>query len=175
MLPRYEYGEEVRLIRNVRNDGTYPGMEVGALLIKRGAVGCVYDVGTYLQDQLIYRVHFISEGRTVGCREEELIPANDEWIQNRYEFRDKVQAIKTLAVNGEVIVAAEQTGEIQKVIREPGHIAYHVRFGERVFLVPESFLDDLEAVSEELTHTSETQHNTASEKQSETSSVANHV
>ncbi len=92
MQPRFDYGEEVRLVRNVRNDGTYPGMDVGALLIRRGAVGCVYDVGTYLQDQLIYRVHFIGEGRTVGCREEELIPVDAEWIQNRFEFRDKVRA-----------------------------------------------------------------------------------
>lgn len=58
-LPLYEYGQAVRLIRNVRNDGTYPGKDTGALLMRRGAVGCVYDVGTYLQDQLIYRVHFL--------------------------------------------------------------------------------------------------------------------
>ena len=80
MKPRYEYGDEVRLIRNVRNDGTYPGKEVGELLIRRGATGVVYDVGTYLQDQLIYRVHFMDAGSTVGCREEELIPQSDPWI-----------------------------------------------------------------------------------------------
>ena len=77
MKPRYEYGSEVRLTRNVRNDGTYPGEEVGRLLVRRGAVGAIYDVGTYLQDQIIYRVHFLEEGRTVGCREEELILASD--------------------------------------------------------------------------------------------------
>ena len=69
-LPLYEYGQAVRLIRNVRNDGTYPGKDTGALLMRRGAQGCVYDVGTYLQDQLIYRVHFLDQGCTVGCREE---------------------------------------------------------------------------------------------------------
>ena len=52
MKPRWAYGDSVRLIRNVRNDGTYPGMDTGTLLIRRGSVGCVYDVGTYLQDQL---------------------------------------------------------------------------------------------------------------------------
>jgi len=140
MQPRFEYGAEVRLVRNVRNDGTYPGMEVGALLIKRGALGCVYDVGTYLQDQLIYRVHFIGEGRTVGCREEELIPAQDEWIQNCFEFRDKVRSAMSLAIGGEVVVAAGQEGEIQKVLRDPGRISYHVRFGERTLLVPEQSL-----------------------------------
>ena len=92
MKPKYDYGSEVRLTRNVRNDGTYPGKDVGTLLIRRGAVGAVYDVGTYLQDQLIYRVHFLEEGKTVGCREEELIPASDPWIPNRFEFREKVQS-----------------------------------------------------------------------------------
>ena len=35
-LPLYEYGQAVRLIRNVRNDGTYPGSDTGALLMRRG-------------------------------------------------------------------------------------------------------------------------------------------
>ncbi len=144
MQPRFEYGEEVRLVRNVRNDGTYPGMDVGALLIRRGAVGCVYDVGTYLQDQLIYRVHFIGEGRTVGCREEELIPLDEEWIQNRFEFRDKVRAVASLAIDGKVIVARDDEGEVQKVLREPGRILYHARFGERTFVVPEQSLAPVE-------------------------------
>ena len=104
-LPLYEYGQAVRLIRNVRNDGTYPGKDTGALLMRRGAVGCVYDVGTYLQDQLIYRVHFLDQGCTVGCREEELIPASDPWIPNLFEFRDQVVATRSLAVRGEVVVA----------------------------------------------------------------------
>lgn len=137
MKPRFEYGEEVRLIRNVRNDGTYPGMEVGTLLIRRGAVGCVYDVGSYLQDQIIYRVHFLDEGRTVGCREEELISASDPWIPNRFEFREKVVANMSLSVAGNVIIEEGQTGEVQKVVRDSDKVSYHVRFGERVFLVPE--------------------------------------
>lgn len=150
MKPHYEYGEEVRLIRNVRNDGTYPGMDVGTLLIRRGAVGCIYDVGTYLQDQIIYRVHFLDEGRTVGCREEELISASDPWVQNRFEFREKVIATMSLSVAGNVIVEEGLTGEVQKVMREDTNIAYHVRFGERVFLVPEACLDAYSEDSPEL-------------------------
>ncbi len=45
---RFEFGESVRVTRNVRNDGTYPGMDVGTLLIRRGSVGNVIDVGTFL-------------------------------------------------------------------------------------------------------------------------------
>ncbi|MEE2730189.1 MAG: nitrogen fixation protein NifZ [Pseudomonadota bacterium] len=142
MKPAYEYGEEVRLTRNVRNDGTYPGMEVGELLIRRGAIGCVYDVGTYLQDQLIYRVHFLDEGRTVGCREEELISATAEWIPNRFEFRDKVITQVTLASGGQVIAAKGTVGEIQKVVREPGTMYYLVRFSgdDELYEIPEQAL-----------------------------------
>lgn len=140
MQPSYDYGDEVRLIRNVRNDGTYPGREVGELLMRRGAVGCVYDVGTYLQDQLIYRVHFLDQGRTVGCREEELIPASEPWAYNRFEFRDDVITDLALSVHGEVVIERGRQGEIARVIREGLNIFYHVRFGERIFLVPESAL-----------------------------------
>lgn len=153
-LPIYDYGDTVRLIRNVRNDGTYPGMEIGDLLIRRGAVGCVYDVGTYLQDQLIYRVHFLDEGRTVGCREEELIPASAPWVPNRFEFRDKVVALKNFAIRGEVVVACGQVGTIEKVLRDlPEGVQYHVHFGEgRVLQVPESSLEMAEPLMPEVAH-----------------------
>ena len=145
MRPEFEYGTEVRLIRNVRNDGTYPGKEVGELLIRRGAVGCVYDVGTYLQDQLIYRVHFIKENKTVGCRGEELIPADVDWLSNKFEFREQVTAVRPLSVNGEIVANQGEQGEIVKVVRE-SHTAfhYHVRFRERTFQLPESVLNGVE-------------------------------
>jgi nitrogen fixation protein NifZ len=144
MKPAYEYGDEVRVIRNLRNDGTYPGREVGEMLVSRGAVGCVFDVGTYLQDQLIYRVHFIGEGKTVGCREEELIPASDEWIPNSYEFRDRVTTRRKLMSGGEMIAAPGAEGEIARVVREPGKMYYHVRFGERIFQLNEEWLERLD-------------------------------
>jgi hypothetical protein len=73
MLPRWDYGDAVRVTRNVRNDGTFPGAAVGDLLVRRGRIGHVRNVGTFLQDQIIYAVHFLDEERIVGCREEELI------------------------------------------------------------------------------------------------------
>jgi nitrogen fixation protein NifZ len=141
-LPRFEYGDEVRLIRNVRNDGTYPGLDTGTLLIRRGAVGCVYDVGTYLQDQLIYRVHFLADGKMVGCREEELIPASDPWIPNLFEYRDSVVTRCALSLRGEVVIAAGCGGTIEKVLRDlPQGIQYHVHFGNGYVLqVPEQSL-----------------------------------
>lgn len=141
MKPQYEYGTEVRLTRNVRNDGTYPGEEVGALLVRRGEIGSIYDVGTYLQDQIIYRVHFLEAGCTVGCREEELIRADDPWVPNKYEFREKVLANRTLAVNGDVIADKDEQGEIEKIVKDDTTVSYHVRFRGRVFQIPEAVLD----------------------------------
>lgn len=139
MLPKFEYADEVRLIRNVRNDGTYPGYKTGALLVRRGEIGCVYDVGTYLQDQLIYRVHFLGAGHTIGCREEELIAASEFWMPNAFEFREAVECIHNLAIKGEVVVAAGTVGSIEKVIRDhPLGIYYHVYFKiGKTLLVPE--------------------------------------
>ena len=143
MKPAYEYGDEVRLIRNVRNDGTYPGKEVGELLIRRGAIGCVFDVGTYLQDQLIYRVHFLDQNKTVGCREEELIAADAPWIDNLFEFRDEVICKIPLGMKGEVIAEAGDKGGIEKVIREEDRILYHLRINGRTVMVPEAALEAL--------------------------------
>lgn len=149
-LPLFEYGDEVRVVRNVRNDGTYPGMDTGTLLIRRGAVGCVYDVGTYLQDQLIYRVHFLESGRTVGCREEELIPAADPWVPSLFEFRDNVVATRSLALRGEVVVEMGRQGSVMKVLRDlPQGVQYHVHFGDGLMLqVPEQSLGAADAPAE---------------------------
>ncbi len=147
---RYDYGDEVRVIRNVRNDGTYPGLDVGAPLVRRGSVGYVVNVGTFLQDQVIYSVHFLNEQRLVGCREEELIPADEPWTPSRFEFRDKVTSRINLAVNGEIIAAIGAEGEILKVLRheDPSQVQYHVRFPGRTLQVPETVLSPLNPTEE---------------------------
>jgi nitrogen fixation protein NifZ len=140
---RYDFGDAVRLTRNVRNDGTYPGLDIGAPLVRRGSIGHVQNVGTFLQDQVIYSVHFLNEGRIVGCREEELIPADDPWIPSKYEFRDKVLSRMRLAVDGEVLVEVGTQGEVMKVMRDdPDNVRYHVNFpGNILLIVPEGSLD----------------------------------
>lgn len=142
MRPRYDYGAEVRVLRNVRNDGTYPGEPTGALLIRRGSTGFVRDVGTFLQDQVIYSVHFLDSDRIVGCRDEELQPADDPWVPSRFEFRDLVAAAIPLGLEGKVIVDAGEVGEVIRVLRDhPGGVAYHVHFPSRnTLIVPESAL-----------------------------------
>ncbi|PPD29982.1 MAG: nitrogen fixation protein NifZ [Methylomonas sp.] len=138
---RFDFGEAVRVTRNVRNDGTYPGKPVGELLVRRGSVGHVIEMGTFLQDQVIYTVHFLEQGRMVGCRAEELIPADAPWNPSRFEFHDKVVCRIDLGIQGRVIVDSGTEGEILKVLRESLPLHYHVRFPGRTLQVPESVLE----------------------------------
>jgi len=125
----FDFGDAVRVIRNVKDDGTYPGANVGQLLVRRGSVGHVVDIGTFLQDQVIYSVHFLDINRIIGCREEELIGADDPWVPSRYEFREKVRTARPLGSGAEVLVATDAVGEIIKVVRNAaGGVAYHVHF-----------------------------------------------
>lgn len=137
---RFEFGEAVRVTRNVRNDGTYPGMDVGTLLIRRGSVGNVIEVGTFLQDQIIFTVHFLDQGRMVGCRLEELIGIDEPWNPSRFEFRDRVLCTLDLSIQGKVVFAKGSEGQVFKVLRDSEQIQYHVAFDGRVLQVPESAL-----------------------------------
>lgn len=158
MQPIYDYGDIVRVTRNVRNDGSFPGSDRGDLLIRRGEVGHVRNIGTFLQDQIIYTVHFLEHDMQVGCREEELIPATDPWVASRFENRDKVITLMSLAKEGEILVPAGTEGQIMKVIRnaevnphltphlktESNNVHYHVHFSGHLLVVPESALSEAE-------------------------------
>ncbi|MES1022222.1 nitrogen fixation protein NifZ [Gloeocapsa sp. BRSZ] len=70
--PVFDIGTKVRTRKLIRNDGTYPGQEIGATLAKKGEIGYVISIGTFLQNSYIYAVHFIEKGFIVGCRKKEL-------------------------------------------------------------------------------------------------------
>jgi nitrogen fixation protein NifZ len=70
--PRFEFGQKVRSRKHVRNDGTYPGKEIGDLLVRKGDVGYVKTIGTYLQQFYIYGVDFYERGVIVGMKAREL-------------------------------------------------------------------------------------------------------
>jgi nitrogen fixation protein NifZ len=146
VLPRWDYGDAVRVTRNVRNDGTFPGLNTGDLLVRRGRVGHVRNVGTFLQDQVIYSVHFLDEGRLVGCREEELIGVDEPWVESRFEVRQKVCATRALAIRGEVRVPVGARGEVLNLERsETQGVVYHVHFDclpGNPLLVPEVSLGE---------------------------------
>lgn len=148
MRPAYDYGDELRVTRNVRNDGSFPGVPTGTLLVRRGSTGHVVNIGTFLQDQIIYAVHFLDIARVVGCREEELIPAAAPWTPSRFESREKVAATRHLVIRGETRAALGSVGEILRVRRPAdGEVHYEVIFPGHLLLVPESALCAVEEVS----------------------------
>ncbi len=143
----WDFGDAVRVVRNVRNDGTYPGVPIGELLVRRGSVGHVVDIGTFLQDQIIYSVHFLDAGKVVGCRQDELIGLDEAWTPSRYEVRDRLRTTRTLTVQGEKLVPIGAIGEVMKVIRDSDPPAYHMHFDcqpGRLFAVPEQALAPLQ-------------------------------
>lgn len=145
MKTRWDFGEDVRVTRNVRNDGTFPGAELGELLVRRGSIGTVVDIGTFLQDQVIYSVHFLDINRIVGCREEELIGAEEAWRPSAYEARERVITRRTLRLGDDIRVPPGALGEVLRVRRddEAAGVVYHVHFDclpGRTLAVPESAL-----------------------------------
>jgi nitrogen fixation protein NifZ len=75
--PIFREGQKVRSLVLVRNDGTYPQSEVGAVLLEPGAVGYVHHIGTFLARYYIYAVEFVKEGRLIGMRGKELESVED--------------------------------------------------------------------------------------------------
>jgi nitrogen fixation protein NifZ len=70
--PVFEIGQKVRLRKLIKNDGTFPGKDIGQVLANKGDIGYIASIGTYLQTAYIYAVHFIESGFVVGCRKREL-------------------------------------------------------------------------------------------------------
>lgn len=142
--PLFADGDAVRLVRTIRDDGTYPGANRGEVLIRRGHIGYVCDIGTFLQDQIIYSVHFLEAGgRIIGCREAELIPADAPWTPSRFERGDRVRARLALSVQDRVLVTAGAQGLVLKALRDvPGGVQYQVQFDARLLQVPESALEE---------------------------------
>lgn len=71
--PVFDIGDKVRLRKLIKNDGTFPGREIGEILAKKGEIGYVVSVGTFLQRSYIYAVHFLhTTGFVIGCRKNEI-------------------------------------------------------------------------------------------------------
>jgi nitrogen fixation protein NifZ len=62
----------VRSRKTVRNDGTFNGREIGEILVKKGEVGYVRSIGTFLQQFYIYAVDFPERGYAVGMKGKEI-------------------------------------------------------------------------------------------------------
>lgn len=75
--PCFDLGQKVRVLKIIRNDGTFPGLDRGARLVEKGDTGYVISIGTFLQQSYIYAVHFLETGRIVGCLKRELEAAEE--------------------------------------------------------------------------------------------------
>lgn len=74
-VPKYQWGQQVLTQVDLYNDGSHPGREVEALLVKQGIAGEIVQVGSHVEsDTPVYLVEF-PEGLVVGCMEEEIAPA----------------------------------------------------------------------------------------------------
>ncbi len=70
--PIFAPGEKVLSLKYIRNDGTYRGRDIGDILVRKGEVGYVRDIGTFLQQFYIYAVEWVDSGTLVGMRGKEL-------------------------------------------------------------------------------------------------------
>ncbi|HXX66189.1 MAG TPA: nitrogen fixation protein NifZ [Polyangiaceae bacterium] len=70
--PLFRPGVKVVSTKYVKNDGTYAGRDIGEVLVRKGDIGYVRDIGTFLQRYYIYAVEFIETGVVVGMRGREL-------------------------------------------------------------------------------------------------------
>lgn len=72
--PKYQWGQPVVTVVDLVNDGSYPDLQADALLAASGARGEVVQVGMHTEANLpVYLVEF-SDGKIIGCLEEELGP-----------------------------------------------------------------------------------------------------
>lgn len=75
--PVFRPGDKVISKKNVKNDGTMAGKEIGEVVVKKGDVGYVRDIGVFLQQFYIYAVDFADRRSIVGMRERELTPGDE--------------------------------------------------------------------------------------------------
>ncbi|MCE0495427.1 nitrogen fixation protein NifZ [Vibrio salinus] len=132
---RFESGEEVRVIRNVRNDGSFTELDKGGLLVEAGSLGIVRTYGYFLQTQIIFQIFFPDVNRVIGIRDTELIPAGVPWIPRMFNAFDKAKLTRSLAMDGEIIAQKGDIVEIQRSLRdlENGALKYEVELASLRF------------------------------------------
>ncbi len=72
MSPKYEWGQRVRTLLDLENDGSYPDQPEEAILVPAGETGEIVRVGHHVDANIsVYIVEF-SNKFVVGCLEDEL-------------------------------------------------------------------------------------------------------
>jgi nitrogen fixation protein NifZ len=94
--PRFAFGERVISRSVVRNDGTFPGKDVGCVLVQKGDIGYVRTIGTFLQQYYIYGVEWVETGYQVGMRAKELCTLDALPPEVLERFAGRLEALKAL-------------------------------------------------------------------------------
>lgn len=61
-IPRFESGDAVRVVRNIRNDGSFQDRDKGDLLVEAGSVGIVRSYGYFCRHSSF--IKFLSQQKT---------------------------------------------------------------------------------------------------------------
>lgn len=134
---RFINGSRVRLVRNIRNDGSFRDSAKGELLVAEGEIGIIKSSGYFLQDQVIYQVYFPDIKKTVGVRDNEVIDSELPWIPCQFRSLEQAQLTLSLKMRGEIIANKGDLVEVYRVFRdlETGGVEYLVNVAnERVWL-----------------------------------------
>jgi nitrogen fixation protein NifZ len=72
VLPKFEWGQRVRALIDLYNDGSFPECADDQLLVQMGDAGEIVQVGTHVESNTtIYLVEFAAD-RVIGCLEQEI-------------------------------------------------------------------------------------------------------
>ncbi|MBI3901959.1 MAG: nitrogen fixation protein NifZ [Nitrosomonadales bacterium] len=72
--PKYQWSQPVTAAIDLVNDGSYPDAGIDALLVAAGTKGEIVQTGMHEESNMpVYIVEF-SNGKVVGCLEDELAP-----------------------------------------------------------------------------------------------------
>ena len=92
--PKFGIGQKVKLLEDIKNDGTYPHAPIGTIMVKKDSIGYIKSIGEFLQVIRVYEVHFLDLNaliEVVGCREHELLAMEDyrDEVKEELEFMRK--------------------------------------------------------------------------------------
>nr|WP_321273876.1 nitrogen fixation protein NifZ [uncultured Vibrio sp.] len=146
-MPRFEPGTEVRVVRNIRNDGSFRDRNKGDLLVTAGSTGIVRSCGYFLQTQLIYQVFIEAENKVVGVRDNEVIDAALPWVPCLFRSLDKAKLTCSLVMFGKSLASKGDVIEVHRVYRnlEDGSVDYEVKFGDHIIRLDATRLTPIEA------------------------------
>ncbi|MHB8921440.1 MAG: nitrogen fixation protein NifZ [Halothiobacillus sp.] len=76
--PRFDWGLAVLAHDDIYNDGTYPELQPGELIVAKQSRGEIVRIGYHEDNDCpVYLVEF-DNGRVVGCLEEEILPIREQ-------------------------------------------------------------------------------------------------